>query len=91
MNQQVQIIVTMPIKDNLLKLFIQKSAESAGIEGHAHAPNNNTIKIIALGTSQAIDDFIDLIYAGYGQSIPEAVAVEPYEPKKDFRGLFRIL
>ena len=74
-----------------LRDFIQAAARKLGVEGTVQLIEPNEIVIIACGSKDNIDDFVDNIHQGFGTNIPEDVQVEPFLKEKDYRGIFRIL
>jgi len=91
MKQCVQIMLSIALRQAMLKKYIQESAQQSGIEGMAFIRDPDNIKIVANGASAAIDEFIDLLYIGSGKLRPETVTVEPFPQSKDFRGVFRVI
>lgn len=77
--------------EKLLYDFIQKHARKLEIEGTVQFVEPNEIAIIACGTKENIDTFLDIIHQGFGSYIPEDVHVEPFLKDKDYRGMFRVL
>lgn len=90
-NKSVSIVLTIPVTDELLKSWVQKSAHNLKLQGTGHAIDPTTIRIIIQGPSDAIDEFIDLMYGGYKHQVPEKIEVEPYGKVHDFRGVFRLI
>lgn len=70
---------------------VQNAARKLGVEGTVQLVEPNTIAIIACGSKENIDAFLDNIHQGFGLTVPEDVHVEPFLREKDYRGIFRIL
>jgi len=70
---------------------IQTAARKLGVEGTVQLAEPNELIIIACGSKENIDLFLDTIHEGFGANIPEDVQVEPFLKEKDYRGIFRIL
>lgn len=91
MNQCVRITLVVKAAVPLLKNFIQKNAQKLCIEGMGNILAPNTIKIIAYGSHDAIDEFIDTLYTGYNGSKPAVIEVEPFVKDRDYHGIFRVI
>jgi acylphosphatase len=75
-----------------LRDSIQVAARKLDLEGTVQFVEPNEIVIIACGSKENIDGFLDNIHQGFGGShVPEDVLVEPFLKEKDYRGIFRIL
>jgi len=74
-----------------LRDAIQAAARRLDLEGTVQLVEPNEFIIIACGTKENIDDFLDAIHEGFGSHVPEDVQVEPFLKEKDYRGIFRIL
>jgi acylphosphatase len=74
-----------------LRDAIQAAARKLDVEGTVQLVDPNELIIIACGSKDNIDDFLDAIHEGFGSHVPEDVQVEPFLKEKDYRGIFRIL
>lgn len=74
-----------------LRDAIQAVARKLDVEGTVQLAEPNELVIIACGSKDNIDTFLDTIHQGFGSNIPEDVQVEPFLKEKDYRGIFRIL
>ena len=74
-----------------LRDAIQAAARKLDLEGTVQLVEPNELVIIACGSKEKIDDFLDIVHEGFGSYIPEDVQVEPFLKEKDYRGIFRIL
>lgn len=70
---------------------VQSSARKLNLEGTVQFIEPNEIVIIACGSKDNIDVFLDNLHQGFGVDVPEEVQVEPFLKEKDYRGIFRIL
>lgn len=70
---------------------VQTIARRLEIEGTVQHIEPNEIIIIACGSKEKIDAFLDNIHQGCGVTVPEDVQIEPFLKEKDYRGIFRIL
>ncbi len=77
--------------EGFLHDFIQKNARALGLEGTVQFVDPDEVSIIACGSKENIDSFLDIIHQGFESYIPENVYVEPFLKEKDYRGIFRIL
>jgi len=75
----------------MLKNLIQKNAQQLAIEGIGNIQGPSKVKIVANGTNDAIDKFIDKLYDGYKGSRPTTIEVEPFIKDRDYRGVFRVI
>ncbi len=70
---------------------VQSAARKLGLEGTFQFIESNEIVIIACGSKNNIDAFLDNLHQGFGAQVPEDVQVEPFLKEKDYRGIFRVL
>lgn len=91
MKKCLKITFTSNVLDRGLRDSIQGAARKLDLEGTIQFVEPNEMVIIACGTKENIDGFLDGIHQGFGNSVPEDVIVEPFLKEKDYRGIFRIL
>jgi len=91
MKKCLKITFVSSTLDGGIRDFIQASARKLGLEGTVQIIEPNEVSIIACGSKNAIDDFLDIVHRGFGPHIPEDVQVEPFLKERDYRGIFRIL
>jgi acylphosphatase len=91
MKKCLKITFTAHVLDGGMRDFVQASARKLGVEGTVQVVEPNEIAIIACGSKDTIDEFLDIIHQGFGSHIPEDVQVEPFLKERDYRGIFRIL
>ncbi len=72
------------------KSYVQKHANSLGIEGTIQSDNDG-IMLYACGLSDKLDRLVDLLYKGTDKSKLKNIVEEPFISEKDFRGDFRII
>ena len=77
--------------DGEFKESIQGAARKLDVEGTVQFVEPNEMIIIACGSKESIDAFLDTLHQGFGAHMPEDVQVEPFLREKDYRGIFRIL
>jgi len=70
---------------------IQKLARHLAIEGFIQVMDQDNLKIIACGSKDEIDTFLDTLYKVSITKKPLELEVEPFVKNKDYRGVFRIL
>ncbi len=70
---------------------IQSTARNLDLEGTVQYLEPHEIVIIACGSKNNIDAFLDNLHEGFGVNVPEDVQVEPFLKEKDYRGIFRVL
>jgi len=77
--------------EGFLHDFVQKNARMLHLEGTVQFIEPNEVSIVACGSKENIDAFLDIIHQGFESHLPENVSVEPFLKEKDYRGIFRIL
>lgn len=71
---------------------IQKNAKKFNLEGVVQVVGaERKISIIACGSKEDLDAFLDLVYKGFEEGPLKEVEVEPFLKDKDYRGVFRII
>ena len=78
------------VQADTFKSFIQKQANSLGIEGTVQHDGEGLV-VYACGLTEKLDQFIDSLYKGLDKSKLKNVTVEPFVSEKDFRGVFRVI
>ncbi len=91
MRKCVKIKAIGKVQDETYKSFIQKTAQSLGIEGTLQ--NLETIGIIihACGPTAGLEKFIDALYQGTEKNGIQELNTEPLSNEKNFRGVFRVI
>lgn len=87
MNKCVKITVYRDCTDKIVQNFIYDLACKLKIEGVAQ-PATESIKIVACGKKEGIDNFIDSLNR---ESNINNIEIEPSMRDKDYRGVFRII
>lgn len=70
---------------------IADSAKRLQIEGVLQTVGADLIKIIACGTEDHLDDFLDDLYELFADSASYVEEMEPFVKDRDYRGIFRVL
>lgn len=85
--------MTATFSANFLVNFIQKHAKKLELEGTAQRDDTDgqKIKIAVCGDVQALDDFIDVLYAGTKGFELHELEVEPFLKDKEYRKVFRVI
>ncbi len=91
MKKCLKITLTSGVPDGGFRDSVQVAARKMDLEGTVQFVEPNEIVIIACGSKENIDEFLDNLHEGFGVSAPEGVQVEPFLKEKDYRGIFRIL
>lgn len=91
MKKCLKITLISKMLDGGLRDAIQGAARRLDLEGTVQQAEPNEIVIIACGSKENIDGFLDTIHQGFDGHVPEDVLVEPFLKEKDYRGIFRIL
>lgn len=71
--------------------YVKEHADKFSIEGTVQYEDRGSVLIYAVGSNDALDDFIDYVYQGSKKSLVEEVAIEIAAPGRDFRGVFRVI
>lgn len=92
MKKCLKIAFSVPPSKEFLQTTVLQNARDLEIEGTAQvALPENIIRIIACGSKQAIDSFLDIIHKEIVKLHINDIEVEPFLKEKDYRGVFRIL
>lgn len=91
MKKCLKITVSGKIPGEAYYLYAQKQAQSLGIEGVLQTTTDGNVIILANGTTENLDQFIDFLYKGTGNTSIADLVAEPYLNHKDFRGTFRVI
>lgn len=90
MNKCVRITCSLEMLDDAL-LAIQKYARTLFIEGTIQATSPDRLKIVACGSKEKVDEFVDLVHKELARFNAQNLEIEPFLKDKDYRGVFRIL
>lgn len=90
MSQCLRIVLTMNLPEDFLHNVIKKTARALDLEGTVQLESGNTIRIIACGSKEAIESFLDSLHAQAAQFL-DALEIEPFIKDKDYRGVFRVI
>ena len=74
-----------------LHSFLQKYAKQFNIEGVVQRMPDKTMKLIACGEGEAVDEFVDFLHKGTTNVLLEDIELEPFLKDKDYRGVFRVI
>jgi acylphosphatase len=92
MKKCLKITFSGLIPNNFLKKSIQQRAQALEVEGSVQQSiENKEIRIIACGTPEAIEEFLDIIHTETASIGIETIDVEPFIKDKEYRGVFRII
>ncbi len=91
MNKCLRIVFTADFPEGFLRSFIQKEAQKFNIEGIVQVASEKEIRIVACGTKDEVDEFLDSLHKGSSKCIPEDIQIEPFLKDKDYRGVFRVI
>jgi len=90
MSQCLKIVVNGDDAGNRLTGFIQKGAKKYELEGVVQMYNGQ-LQIVACGSKENLDHFMDLLHHGERTIKLSRFMVEPVFKSKDYRGVFRII
>ena len=93
MNKCLKITFHGDLPKSFLKSVVQKHAQKLSLEGTVQRVHSDGLvtRVIACGTKDAIDDFLDLLYKGVTEAEFNGIEVEPVLKDRDYRGVFRII
>jgi len=94
MRKCLKIQITGSVQNTAYKAFIQKNAQSLGVEGTVQNLGTDSVVVHCCGPSVNLDQFIDLLYKGATTSHTgnlKELVTEPFVKEKDFRSVFRII
>jgi len=91
MKQCLRISFSMDIPENFLQNVIQKNARDLELEGTAQVVDSIHIKIVACGSKENVEEFLDILHKKRSQESMENFEIEPFLKEKDYRGVFRII
>lgn len=91
MSKCLYITFSMDVPKNYLQDSVQKKARSLEIEGTAQLITKESVRIIACGGVDALQDFVDFLHQEAAQRSIEGIEIEPTLKDKDFRGVFRVI
>lgn len=91
MRKCLKVTVHGKVQEVSYRAFVQKHAQTFGIEGTVKNVEDGSVLIFACGASDKLDSFIDYLYKGPSASRVEDVIIEPLLSDKDFRGVFRVI
>ena len=91
MKKCLKITITAEFSPESLTAVILKYARQLEVEGTAQVVADNEIRIMACGTKENVDEFLDILHNSSGKYVPEDIVVEPFIKERDYRGIFRII
>jgi len=92
-NKCLKITFRGDLPKSFLKSVVQKHAQKLSLEGTVQRVQADgfVTRVIACGSKDAIDDFLDLLYRGATDMELSDVEVEPFLKDRDYRGVFRVI
>lgn len=91
MNQCFRINCIVTDNKDSLSRTIQEDARRLSIEGTVKFEKENVMHIVACGSKENVQDFLDLIHQHKVDDGLDEVEVEPFLKEKDYRGVFRVI
>ena len=93
MNKCLKITLRGDIPKGFLQSFVQKHAKKLSLEGSVQLTNGGeqVVKIIACGSKEDVDAFLDIIYKGSAKADLADIIAEPFLKERDYRGVFRVI
>ena len=87
MNKCVKITITVESLNGFLHDIIKPHARSMDLEGVVQPVGPVKARIIACGTKEKVDAFVDLLQ----KEALKDIEIEPFIKDKDYRGVFRVI
>ena len=93
MKRCLRITITAEFPKNFLQSCVQKNAKSLNLEGTAQfvSGEGNTVLINICGSSDLLEEFLDLFHKSVSQVDIDEIEIEPFLKDKDYRAVFRII
>ena len=92
MHKGLKIILPCKVPKQFLISTLREKAHGLGIEGTAQIVSvDKTIKIIAFGQKECVDQFLDAIHDIFSEQQIYDIHVEPFIKRNDYRGVFRVI
>ncbi len=91
MNQCLRITFVSKNNTEVLCEFVQKHAQKYRLEGMIQALENVHVKIIACGSRDSVEKFLDTLHKSALEKRLEDIEVEPFLKDRDYRGVFRCI
>ena len=90
-NQCIKVVFSGTVPTNFFEAVIQSNAKKFLIEGTVQAVTPTQVHIIACGSKDYIDQFLDVLHKGLADIKAQQIIIEPFVKAKDYRGVFRII
>lgn len=92
MNKCLRISFEAKVSLEFLRDFVQKEAQSLGLEGTVQImESSEKVLIIVCGKKQSTDDFLDTLHKELAEHNIQIIGVEAFVKNKDYRGVFRVI
>lgn len=91
MKQCMQIVISIKKQQATFEDHVKKMALECQIEGVMQFLSKTSLKVIACGTKEYIEQFIDTLHQKKVTDLFGDLIIEPIFTEKDFRGVFRII
>ena len=79
------------VESDILHSLVHQHAEKLSLEGMVQPVAEKRVKIMACGSKEKMDQFLDTLYAAQAQKQLYDIQIEPFYKDRDYRGIFRIL
>ncbi len=91
MNQCLRITCMVGHARELLYDIVQKQAETLDIEGMIVPFDNTKVRVVACGSKEKIESFLEAIYKVVIDNKPNFFEIEPFLKDRDYKGIFRVV
>lgn len=91
MNKCIRFVIEGTLPKDFLTSHILHQARHYQLEGIAQQLNENSVRVLACGTPDQLDNFLDELHRSLQDLSITPFDVIPFLKDRDFRGVFRII
>ena len=91
MSQCLRITCIVGRARELLYSIVEQQAERLDLEGVILPCDDTSIRVVACGSKEKIEAFLDALYQSAADNKLSALEVEPFLKDRDYRGIFRVV
>lgn len=91
MNQCLRITFIVSMKSDIIHSLVHKYATKFSLEGMVQPLTGLQYRVMACGSKDNIDNFVDAIHEALASQHVKNVEIEPFFKNRDYRGVFRVV
>lgn len=91
MSQCLRITCIVGRARELLYSIVSQQAEELEIEGMIVPYDDASVRVVACGSKEKIEAFLDALHKGAADDKLKSFEVEPFLKDRDYRGIFRVV